>query len=296
MYINSFFDTSFSVFPLLSRYLNKLPKKPIVMAPRGEFTKGALGLKKIKKILFIIFSKLIKLHKELVWQASSSFESDRIQHVTGADARRIFVVPDMPVSIKNNKDQIQSNHIDSAGTFKICFLSRICPIKNLEFCLRVINEINVPVIFDIYGPKEDEVYWSKCERILNDLSSTVTASYKGAIEHSQVMTVLSNYDLFFFPSCGENYGHVILESMLVGTPVLISDATPWKNLKNIGVGWDLSLNNKKAFVNAIEEAAAKSLEEYEEWRKHVSSYADEISNDDDVMQANKKLFLNSVDS
>jgi glycosyltransferase involved in cell wall biosynthesis len=38
----------------------------------------------------------------------------------------------------------------------------------------------------------------------------------------------AQYDLFAFPSRGENFGHVVLESLSVGTPVLVSDRTPWK--------------------------------------------------------------------
>ena len=35
------------------------------------------------------------------------------------------------------------------------------------------------------------------------------------------------HDLFVFPTLGENFGHVIYESLMCGTPVLVSDNTPW---------------------------------------------------------------------
>ena len=38
--------------------------------------------------------------------------------------------------------------------------------------------------------------------------------------------MFQEYDLLFLPTKGENFGHVILESMSAGTPVLISDTTP----------------------------------------------------------------------
>jgi len=42
LYLNSFFDPTFTVKPLLARWLKKVPSKPIVVAPRGEFSQGAL--------------------------------------------------------------------------------------------------------------------------------------------------------------------------------------------------------------------------------------------------------------
>jgi glycosyltransferase involved in cell wall biosynthesis len=57
--------------------------------------------------------------------------------------------------------------------------------------------------------------------------------------------------MFFFPTRGENYGHVIAESLSVGTPVLISDQTPWRELSSDGLGWDLPLEAADIFLEKI---------------------------------------------
>ena len=46
----------------------------------------------------------------------------------------------------------------------------------------------------------------------------------------------------FLPTFAENYGHSIVEALSVGTPMLISDNSPWKNLQEKGFGWEISLN------------------------------------------------------
>jgi hypothetical protein len=46
---------------------------------------------------------------------------------------------------------------------------------------------------------------------------------------------LAEYDLFLFPTLGENYGHVISEALASGCPVVISDQTPWRNLEAEGI-------------------------------------------------------------
>ncbi|MBN8497849.1 MAG: hypothetical protein J0M32_13465 [Candidatus Accumulibacter sp.] len=67
-----------------------------------------------------------------------------------------------------------------------------------------------------------------------------------------VHTVLPGYDRFFLPPFSENFGHAINEALSVGVPVLISDKTPWRNLQEKGMGWDLPLDNRRAFIEVIE--------------------------------------------
>lgn len=63
------------------------------------------------------------------------------------------------------------------------------------------------------------------------------------------------------PAQGENYGHVIAEALCAGVPILIADTTPWRNLEEQGIGWDLSLNNPKAFSNVIDTMVMLSEEQ-----------------------------------
>ncbi|MGQ0518339.1 hypothetical protein ACT453_53505, partial [Bacillus sp. D-CC] len=44
-----------------------IPYKPIIVAPRGEFSPGALKIKKLKKELFIKSTKLVGLHNKVIW-------------------------------------------------------------------------------------------------------------------------------------------------------------------------------------------------------------------------------------
>jgi len=47
---------------------------------------------------------------------------------------------------------------------------------------------------------------------------------------------LADYDAFIFPTLGENFGHVIIESLSAGCPVLCSDQTPWNDVFRAGGG------------------------------------------------------------
>ena len=111
------------------------------------------------------------------------------------------------------------------------------------------------------------------------------------MDHLQVSSVLKSYDLFFLPTRGENFGHVIMESLSVGTPVLISNKTPWRNLEKIGVGWELPLFDEQKFADKIYDAAQISREEYKKWRLRVQSYGLERAVDPEVISANRRLFI-----
>lgn len=71
-----------------------------------------------------------------------------------------------------------------------------------------------------------------------------------------VPALMREHDLFFFPTLGENYGHVIIESLSAGTPVLISDQTPWTS--DADGACALPLKNQQQFVTAIDEHAKKN--------------------------------------
>jgi len=290
LYLNSFFDPVFTICPLLARLMRKLPHQPIIIAPRGEFSEGAISLKKWKKIGYIVIARLIGFYRNIVWQASSNYEANDIRRVIGNIATQIVIAPDALQQIKPVVDEASLCRITSVP-LRICFLSRISPIKNLDFSLQVLSKVTVPVIFDIYGPKEDEDYWSLCKSIIKILPSSIKVNYKGCIENHLVNNMFRNYDLFLFPTKGENFGHVIWESILAGTPVLIANTTPWRHLKSLGIGWDLSLESPDAFVTAIEEVASLEKEDYVKLRSCVRNYAEEVINDSSILDMNRRLFL-----
>ena len=66
----------------------------------------------------------------------------------------------------------------------------------------------------------------------------------------------SGYDAFLFPTFSENYGHVIVEALSVGTLVIISDRTPWNDVEESGVGWAIALDNTIKFKEVINQVIA----------------------------------------
>ena len=82
LYLNSFFDT-LTVRTLVLRRLHLLPERPTVLAPRGEFSPGALALKHRKKRAFLAAARFLGLWRNLVWLATSDLEAKEIRGSSG---------------------------------------------------------------------------------------------------------------------------------------------------------------------------------------------------------------------
>ena len=168
---------------------------------------------------------------------------------------------------------------------RFVFLSRIHPKKNLIRALSFFKKTTGVVTFDIYGPVEDEAYWRLCQNVIANLPDSVTVHYCGDVLHEDVHEVFSRYDAFLFPTFSENYGHVIAESFFAGTPVIISNNTPWKNLFAHNAGWNLSLDDDNGFVEAIQSIIDMDNNSYQLFSKGAKDY---IFNQINVDQLKKK--------
>jgi glycosyltransferase involved in cell wall biosynthesis len=272
LYLNSFFAFNFTIIPLILRYFGLVKKKPCAIAPRGEFAKNAMALKKEKKRLYLYLVKFFGLYKNLYWQASSHFELTDINKEFGGVAKIIKIAPDL-ISFKKLK--LNKGFKRKRGYFRIIFLSRISPMKNLDYLIKVLTKVRTPLEFSIFGPKVDLKYWNQCIKLIEKLPSNIKVNINEEVSPTKVQEIFSQYDLFVFPTRGENFGHVILESLSVGTPVLLSDKTLWQTDKLLGLQ-ALSLN-KNIWAMNIDKWANLTQDKLLARRRAALAYANKIN-------------------
>ena len=297
LYLNSFFSPVFTIRPLLALRLGLIPRRPVVLAPRGEFSKGAFTLKWWKKTTYILCTKFLGLYKNITWQASSEYEVADIRKLMAAKKKinvAADIASDLPAICMGVADEEMKKLRVPGEPLHVCFLSRISPKKNLDYALRVLSEVTVPVEFTIYGVNEDESYWKNCQEIITRMPDNISVNYHGVIDNTNVAKTLPQHDLFFFPTRGENFGHVIHEALSAGLPVLISDQTPWRNLEALGVGWDLPLNEADKFRTVIETQAALKGEAQVAKRQLAQQYAKRIATDKKALSDNLNLFMDLI--
>lgn len=296
IYLNSFFSR-LSIQTLFLRRMRLLPQKPVVLAPRGEFSPGALSLKGLKKRVYISLAKHLKLYSEIIWQASSKYEMQDILSVFGTEITQgrssVQIAPDLPPSLLHDS-RLAERPVKRTGSARIVFISRIARKKNLDFAIKILMGIKGRVEFDIYGPIEDKVYWGECQHLIGLLPDNIRVKYRGAVPPDRVPEVFSGYHLFLFPTRGENFGHVILEALNAGCAVLTSDQTPWSDLPTRKAGWWLPLSRPEQFRMALDELISMDGLTFDTMSQRAREYGKQFSENPDLVRASRELFLKAL--
>jgi glycosyltransferase involved in cell wall biosynthesis len=305
VYLNSVFGRRFSILPILMHYFKLCKPRCIVLAPRGGFSPGALGLKRLKKLLYLRISRWLGIYDNLIWHACNDLEKMNILNtfpgaiaadiatfmdgrISGGHRDRASLVvtaPEIAIARESRHDRPPKK----AGQLRLLFVSRISRMKNLSGALQMLQGVSGNVTFDIYGPAEDAEYWEECQCLIAALPDTIRVQYHGALEHDQVAKVFREHELFLFPTLGEGYGHVIYESLAAGCPVLISDQTPWRNLQVEGAGQDIPLNEPDRFREALQSFVDLDTESYLAYSKNTTSYLNRRTSDPKTIEATRKL-------
>lgn len=240
LYINGVYSWKFSILPLIIRKSLKLNK--VIVASRGMLAQSAIDVKGGKKRLFLKLARLAGLYRNVVFHATNQKEEQDIKGVLGKRLK-VIVADNLP---KKNLPELKLIE-KKVGKLKLVSLARIAPEKNTLFALERLLEItsfNGTIDFDLYGQIYNQEYWRECMEVIEQLPDNITVNYKGTVDAELVGTTIQNYHALFMPTRGENFGHVILESLSTGRPVLISDQTPWRGLEKDRCGWDLELEVK----------------------------------------------------
>ncbi len=252
LYVNSLWQPIFTLLPVAALRLGILRSAAVLIAPRGELAPGALTLKGRKKHAFLRILRPLLRSLNVNWHASTDLEGNHIL--------RYF--PEANVYVNSNQSSLPLEPLEpanpSAMRTRIVFIGRVSPKKNLRLIIESLNEVRSGITLDIYGPLEDKLYWKDCLRRIANLPPNICVSYRGELVHSDVRKTFATYDAFAFPTLGENFGHVIAESLSASCPVICSDQTPWSDVLRGGGGIVLAGLSRESLTRALAEFAACS--------------------------------------
>lgn len=292
LYLSSCFARE-SVFALFGRRFGLVRKCGVIVAPRGEFSPGALGLKSTKKATYLSLARLLRLFDGVVWHSTSELESQDLQAAIGrprgaGQGPRIVLAPNIPTAPASAPPALVPRGKKS-GEAKLVFLGRISRKKNLDYVLSLLNDVAGRVELDIIGPIEDEQYWEGCKQRIRRLPGTVVVRAIGPLPPAQIQTSLGKYHLSVLPTLGENFGHTILEALSCGCPVLISDQTPWRGMEAEKAGWDLPLRDPAGLVRVVDRVVQMGQEEFDVWSRGAARFASRFSADPALVEPSRRL-------
>ncbi len=292
IYINSVFAT-FSIYVLLLRKFSLIPKLKVILAPEGEISDGALELKSSKKKAFLKLAKTLGLHRNLIWKTTSEFEKYEAERIKG-NGGKVFIAPNLPsrTFLENYRQELKPEK--KVGEAKMIFLSRYMRKKNLNWLLELLDGVKGSLILDIYGNLEDESYWREAQQIIKKLPENISIKYRGAIPHDEVVETIFNYHFFVLPTLGENFGHVFIEALAAGSPLVISDRTPWQELEAKDVGWDIPLEEPRKWVQIINHCIELDGKTYSGLSSRARKYAVEWLADPKIEEDTLRVLESSL--
>ncbi len=264
--IMGLFSKKFSIFPL--KAANRIGFRKIIVSPRGMLAPGALKIKQAKKKIFLSWAKMTGFYNQVIFHGTNSNEEMQVKkHIRKFQS--IVIAENFPRKI--NPDQtLTSGKIP--GELRLISVARIAPEKNTLFALEILKDCKTQIRFDIYGSIYDESYWKKCKEAIAGMPSNIKVNYSGDLPSDRLFDILPKYDFLFLPTRGENFGHIILESFMCGLPVIISDQTPWKDLKKQKLGFDFPLEERRTFVDCLNEISNWDPVALMEWKNAAFEY------------------------
>jgi glycosyltransferase involved in cell wall biosynthesis len=290
LWLNSLFSPAFTLRPLLLRRAGRLGAVPVILAPRGELSPGALAIKAARKRAYLRATRAAGLYRGVIWQASAEAEAEDIRRCFGRSVR-LVVAPDLAAPVPAAPPPARAK---APGTLRVAFLSRVSRKKNLDGALALLRGAGPGIRFDVYGPEEDAAYAAECRARAASLAPEVEVRFHGAVTPEQVPARLAESHLFFLPTHGENFGHVVLEALLAGCVLLLSDQTPWSGLRERGVGWDLPLTRPDLFRDALRSCVAMDDAEFRARSLAARRMGEAYATDPAVVEGTRRMLLDAA--
>ncbi|MGN7722571.1 XrtY-associated glycosyltransferase XYAG1 [Chitinophaga sp. 22620] len=150
------------------------------------------------------------------------------------------------VSLPEGSYQRKANEV-----FTISFFSRIHPKKGLDILLQALSKVEFPFLLKIAG-SGDEAYLAELRALIARLGLDDKVEWAGWKDKEEKFAFLAGSDLFALTSHNENFAMVVLESLAVGTPVLVSEhvgLAPY--VKRNDLGWVTGISEVEEVRNKL---------------------------------------------
>lgn len=261
---------------VFSALIALIRKTPVLISPRGTLSTYSFSNKNslAKKLLHNMLGK--RLLKNSYLHATSSAEQNVLLEII--KPKMIFNIPNF---VKLNNAIIKQT-TKASPVLKLLFLSRIEEKKGLDILLHALPLINIPYHLTIAGDG-DKNYIAVLKNIARYNLSSKHISWIG-FQNENKFDVLHDHQLLILPSYNENFGNVVIESLSVGTAVLISEQVGLADyvLKN-NLGW-LCKTTPESVSDAINTIAANQSASLTRIRETAPAFIQHDFDDDKLIE------------
>lgn len=200
---------------------------PVIVSPRGTLSVYSFSNKNnlAKSLMHGLIGK--RLLKKSAIHVTSEREKQAMAELIAP--KQVFNIPNF-IKLPG---QVTFMPPPDDGYLNLIFLSRVEEKKGLEILFNALASVNIPYRLAIAGDG-DPVYVQKLRTLAAELDIARNVNWLGFVKDDK-FEILQQHDLMVLPSYDENFGNVVIESLGVGTAVLIS--------KNVGLANYVEDNN-----------------------------------------------------
>lgn len=292
LYSNSYFSI-FDIHLLVLKRLGRLNQIPYIISPCGELSKNSFKMGTFKKNIFVKVAEFLGLHKNIIWKVSTEVEKKEFEQIMGSE-EKLVIARDLIAKTYTDFPESNDKPAKSNSSAKFVFLSRFNRKKNFKFLLENLLSVKGNVEVDVFGPIDDVGYWNECLEVIKKLPENIIVETKKPVPHEQVIETLRNYHFFVLPTRHENFGHIFLEAFSAGCPIVISDRTPWGNLEEQNIGWDIPLEDNKKWKNVLQKCVEMDQKEYSIWSNNTREFLENWVKTNNLEIETTNLFENAL--
>lgn len=203
----------------------------VVLSPRGMLSNYTISNSKFKSITHSLFKVFI--YKKLNLHLTSEYE---FLQTIELNAKSNYTIPNFLLSTEG----VRCNTFEKSG---LLFLSRIEKKKNIEALINSMKYLSDSIILNIVGNVDNEYYNYLKSLIPSNVENRI--NWLGPIYGKDKNVIIAKSKLLVLPSHDENFANVILESLLNGTAVVISNKVGLADfVQRFNLGWIINTEDK----------------------------------------------------
>ncbi|MFL5787408.1 MAG: XrtY-associated glycosyltransferase XYAG1 [Flavisolibacter sp.] len=251
---------------MVSAMIARIKGIKLIISPRGMLSNYIRSARHsfIKTVLHALIGK--RLLKGSLFHATSESEFRECRQII--NGWNGFMLPNL-LSLPKMELVKPANQ-----KFTLIFLSRIDPKKGLELLFKAIAEFKLDLILRIAG-SGNQKYIAELKHLAEELNMAECIQWLGWLGPIEKFKELMNADAMILPSHNENFANVVIESLYVGTPVIISEQVGLSSfVKQKNLGWVVNRNTVE-IAQAIKNAITLS-QQYPQDQKQPEKVQNEI--------------------
>ena len=224
---------------IFSCIVAKFYKVEVLLSPRGMLTNYTLNNRHnlIKKIIHQLIGKNLLSYCNV--HATSDKEKTDVEAIV--TPKSITIIPNL---VNFSTENLESK-ISSVKNLKLIYLSRLEQKKGLELLFDALRLLDFEWHLTIAGSGENH-YLESLKTRAKELNISSNISWLGQVTNEQKFNLLAKFDLLVLTSYNENFANVIIESLSVGTAVLVSKdvgLSSYVSNKSFGYVCELDIND-----------------------------------------------------